>query len=286
MNNRVLVPLAIAIVLGLFTTPVSAQKPKKAKVENKSPRIPVVSCDLYSKGTYLTGRFHSNVLSTTDRFTREGLSMGTGCNYRSAHGKFSLEIGAEFYFGNLNLVHEEGRLKGSFSYLETGFKEWVRTALTLRKATVGLGVGVQKTTSSRFEINSLLINLWDTEYDFTKFGDEHLTSEGELEVWETGLDVSFPFRRNFFFMFGAQWQRYIVKANMDLDMEAKAILEVLYVNSSSINKKLDRTEDFFYLMPGVKWCGKKLCASLVVPWSAFISEAQSWGSTLQVEMKF
>lgn len=283
MNNRALATLAMAIVLGLFTTPASAQK--KAKEEHKSSNIPVASCDLYSKGTYLIGSFDSKKFDTTDRFTRKGLVLGTGC-YLHNRSKFSLGLGAEFYLGNIHFEHEETILKGSFSYLETGFKQWIKAALALHRVHIGLGAGVQITRSSRFGLNSLQVNLGGDWFDLTEFGAEHLTSKGKLQIWEIGLDTSFPFNRNLSFTFGLLWQRYLVNAHFDFDMEAKEIFEALHYDINSVKQDFNQSVDFFYITPGAEWCGKNVCASLIVPWGVFVSKAWSWGSALEIKLKF
>ena len=283
MNNRSLAALAITAILELFTIQVFAQKPKKAKSERAADRMRADWCGPYYKASHMLGFFNRS--KSDDRLERNGLSFGMGCYY-DARGKFTFGVGAELYFGNLNLSHEEEEFNGSFSYFEEGFKEWAKVGLNSNRVRIDLSAGVQITTGDRFKVNSLKVNLWDTWYDFTKFGLQHMASKGELEVWETGLDFGFLVSDKFSLALGAQWQRYKVKASMDFDQEAKKIFEILYFDINSLKKNFNASVDFFYLTPEAKWCGENICASLTVPYGAFTSKAWSWGSALQMEIKF
>lgn len=283
MNIRALAMLATAMMLELFPTPAFAQKSKKRKSERKFSEIVADSCELYSKKSFITGLFKRS--ESADRFERSGTSFGFGC-YSGPHSKFSLGIGAELRFGNLNLKHEEDVFKASFSYFEKGFKEWVSASIYESPVRISINLGVEKTASSRFSIDSVRVNLWDTWYDFTRFGLEHLTSRGDLEVWEAGMDFRFLIYQDFHLSLGTQWQRYKVRARMDFDAESKNIFNLLYFDVSGLEQGLNESVDFFYFTPGAKWCGKKMCASFVVPYGVFISKAWSWGSALEVGIKF
>lgn len=270
MKYRALAMFALVIIFGLLTNHAFAQNGKS-------------SCDLYSRGSFMTGMFKQS--ENVNRFERNGISLGFGC-YSGPNSKFSLGIGAEAYFGNLNFKHEETSLKGSFSYFEKGFKEWVRASVYESPVRISLGVGVQKTVSSGFNLNSVHVNLWDTWYDFTKFGHEHLTSDGKLEVWEAELNFQFLVHGNFYLTLGTQWQKYKVLARMDFDAESKKIFDFLQYDVSKLEQGFNESVNFFYFTPGAKWCGKKLCASLVVPYGLFISKAGSWGGSLEIGTRF
>jgi hypothetical protein len=283
MNSRVLATVAITAILELFTIQAFAQKSKKAKSERSVDRIYADWCGPYYKASHTVGFFNRSEIA--DQLERNGLSFGMGCYY-DARGKFTFGVGAELYFGNLDLAHKEEDFSGSFSYFEEGFNEWVKVGLNSDQVRIDLSASVQITTGNRFKVNSLKVNLWDTWYDFTKFGLQHMASKGELEVWGTALDFGFLVSDKFSIALGAKWQRYRVKADMDFDNEAKNFFGVLYFDIDSLKKNFNESVDFFYLTPGVKWCGENICASFVVPYGAFTSRAWSWGSELQMEIKF
>ncbi len=314
MKNRGLVTLISALIIGLFATPAFAEAeeeetPEKAnptparlasesvagrppiaksgagkeEKAHKPPRNPIASCGLYSNVKYLTGEFSGS--ESSDQFVRKGLGLGASCNY-SNRSRLSLGVGAEFYLGKFLLNHEEDSLKGSASYLEVGFKEWLSATLNLNDVKIGALVGMERTNSSRFRVNSAQANFGGGWLNLTKFAAEHLSSSGELEIWEAGLDVRFPFHRNFSVTFGGLWQRYQVVVRLKLDDEGRDALEALNYNVKNIEKDFKRSADFFYLTPGVKWCKKELCVSLTVPWGVFTANNWLWGTVLGTELQF
>ncbi len=283
MKRRGLVVSVVALILGLSAVPAFAQPAKKEPAVHKSARIPVASCDLYSKWVYITGSFSG--YSNSDHFTRDGMGIGAGCYYQN-HSRLSLGIGAEVYAGDFDIEHEEYVLKGSFSYLELGFKEWVRTALDLHHVSIGLEAGVEKTGSKGLGVNDLHANFGGGWLDLTEFAADHLISRGSLEVWEAGVDVGFPFNRDFSLTFGLLWQRYNVSAHIDFDMEGRDTLIALHQNPDGIKKDYSQSVDFFYLTPGAKWCVRRVWAALVIPWVVVTEQAWVGGTVLQVEWKF
>lgn len=291
MKNRGLAALIVALVLMLFVDPTFAEEAKEPKAENdKKPemvhkpyRTPTAWCSLYSKLMYLTGEFSGS--DRADRFVREGLKLGASCNYNN-NSRLTLGVGTEFYLGKFHLNHAEDGLQASVSYLEAGFKEWLSATLDLHPIKIVAIAGLERTNSSGFTVNSLQVDFGGGWYNFKKFAEEHLSSSGELEIWEAGLNVEFPFRRKFSLTFGGLWQRYEVTVRVRLDAEGKRVLEALEYDVSKVERDFKRSRNFFYLTPGAKWCGEKLCASLVVPWGVFQADKWSWGLALGAELQF
>jgi hypothetical protein len=288
MKNRGLAALISALLIGLFATPTFAEEEdtprlEKPKVAPKRHRPPIAWCGLYANLRYLTGEFIGSEKS--DKFVREGLSWGASCNY-SNRSRLTLGVGAEFYMGRFLLDHEEDGLKGSASYLEVGFKEWMKATLNLNGVKISALVGLERTNSNRFKVSSAQVDFGSGWLNLTKFADEHLSSSGDLEIWEAGLDVQFPFRRNFSVTFGALWQRYQVAVRLNLDDEGRRVLEALEYDVTKIEKDFQRSRNFFYLTPGVKWCKKDLCVSLTVPWGVFKAKKWLWGAVLGTELQF
>ena len=123
-------------------------------------------------------------------------------------------------------------------------------------------------------------------FDFKDFATEHRNSEGELEIWEAGLDVTFPFRRKFSFTFGALWQRYNLDLRVRIDDDGRRVLEALDYDADSVNRDFKHSAHFFYLTPGVKRCGGRWCTSLTVPWGVFKPNKWSWGAVLGTDLRF
>ena len=265
--------------------PVAKSESGKAPNLRKSPRPPAAWCGIYSKLAYLTGEFSGS--DRTDRFVRDGLKIGASCNYNN-NSRLSLGIGAEFYIGKFHLDHEEDRLRASASYLEMGFKEWGSLTLDLHPIKIRAVAGVERTNSGNFTLNSMLVDLEGNNdwLDVKNFAKDHLSSSGDLEIWEAGAEVEFPFRRRVSFTFGGLWQRYDVNVGVKLDAEGKRVLEAFEYDVSKVDRQFKRSRNFFYLTPGAKRCGEKLCASLVVPWGVFQSDKWSWGLVLGTEMQF
>lgn len=288
--------LNIALAISLLTAPAFAEDktdstpatdesgeagPPKA---SKSPRPPAAWCGLYSKLVYLTGEFSGS--DRTDNFVRDGLKLGASCNYNN-NSRLTLGLGAEFYIGKFQLNHAEDLIQASISYLEKGWKEFASLTFDLHPIKIVALMGVENTYSSRFKLGSLQVDLGNGDWlNLKKFASEHLTSNGELEIWEAGLNVEFPFRKRSSFTFGGLWQRYGVVVHVNLDAEGKRVLEALNYDSGKVDRDFERSRNFFYLTPGLKWCGKKFCTSLVVPWGVFQPDKWSWGVVMGTEMKF
>ena len=300
MRSISLSKLNIALIIALLATPalaeeakdtspnsgppVASKEPLRAQKPGKSsPRPPAAWCGVYTKLVYLAGEFSGS--TRADRFVRDGLKLGVNCNYNN-DSRLTLGVGAEVYAGKFHLTHEEDVLRASISFLETGFKEWVSATLDLHPIKIGAIVGVERTNSNRFSVDSLEVDLGTGYLSFKDFASQHLSSNGELEIWEAGLNVEFPFQRKFSLTFGGLWQRYSVAVRVKLDQEGTRLLEALEYDTAKINRDFNRSRNFFYLTPGARWCGERLCVSLVVPWGVFQSDQWSWGAMLGAELQF
>ena len=145
---------------------------------------------------------------------------------------------------------------------------------------------MEKTNSSGFTLKNLQMDFGGGYLNLTKFGSEHLQSDGELEIWEARLDVEFPFRRKFSFGFGALYQKPHVLVRVKVDDEARRTLEAFNYDVNKVEREYDHTSNFFYLTPGLKWRGERLGISLTVPWGVFLAKQWSWGAELNTELKF
>ena len=293
MKSRGLMALVIASMLGLFSTFAFAEKAaakagqakkvKNTKVENKTTEKSPMSLSLYSKGSYyMVGAFWDPYFS--DRLVRSGLSLGVGCHYTGKY--FRIGAGRELYKGTFAIGHEEPLLNGSFYFDEVGVKTWINTALILNGIEIGFTAGVEKTDTSALKINDLYIDLGSGWLNLKSFAAETLLSKVDFTIWEAGLDTVFPLNRNFSLTFGLLWQQYDANMHIDFDMYGQGVLQ--YFNYSLDNKKeVDISQSLFYLTPGIKWCkGKKVCASVVIPWGIFNSDAWSLGGVAGVEYTF
>ncbi len=291
MRKHVFAMLTVVFVFfGLYRVVAFAQvepekKEEKPKAKHKRS-FPVASCSFNSKGMILRGAFKED--GNNDQFSRTGFFLGMGCQIHK-RSPFSVGLGWGFYMGNFNLDHEEGLLRGNFSYLEIGLKQWLRFGLDLKVVNIGLELGVQQTNSSSFQVNNFELK-FDGEdngsLNLTDFAKAHLISSGELEVWDLGLDSSFPIGKKLSLTFGLLWQRWLISARIGLDHEALKTLEVLNVATDTVEQDFHRTVHFFYFTPGIKWCQAGLCAALTVPWATFNTERWSWGTSLELKYRF
>ncbi len=278
MKNRGLAMFFVVAVIGLCATQASAKKAKKHRA-----RKPAGSCGLYLDWRYLTGNFSSE--SSSDEFYRQGWGFGAKCSYNN-YSRLTFGVGAEIYSGSLQLNHANESLEGSVSYVELGFKEWVRAVYDFNHVKVGALAGIQNVNGGRFKINRMQVDFSDRWFDITKLASEHLTSVGRLGILEAGLDVEFPLPKRLSITFGVLWQRYNVFMSIKIDDEGKDILNALNYDVANVERELKSSPNFFYLNPGVKWCGKHFCSSLVVPWGVFQEKKWSWGLALGTEVRF
>ena len=73
---------------------------------------------------------------------------------------------------------------------------------------------------------------------------------------------------------------------IDFDMYARDVFTFFNYDVDNI-KEVDVSQSLFYLTPGIKWCkGKKVCASVTIPWGVFNSDAWALGGTAGLELKF
>ena len=288
MKNRPLVALIAVFVNGLFLTSAlaeEAKEPENAEVETQEKPIKrrIAWCGLYEHFQFLTGEFDKS--GGTDHLERNGLGTGMSCNYNN-RSRLSFAVGAEFYIGKLEFTHEQATLKGSASYVEIGMKEWLRAALNLNGVKIGVLAGVEFTRSNSFELESLQMDFGGGYLDLTKFGNDHLSSTGELEIWELGLNAEFPFRKKFSVTFGALYQKPHVVVRVKIDDEVRKTLQAFNYDVSKVEREYDHSANFFYLTPGVKWCGDRVCVALTVPWGVFLAKQWAWGLGLKTDIKF
>ncbi len=293
MKNRPLVTLAFVLINGLFATSALAdeassdgadpEENSEKPVADKSGKNPIAWCALYEHFKLLTGEFNGS--NGTDKLDRAGVGTGVRCTY-SNRSRLALTVGTELYVGRLNFRHEQDTLRGTASYIEVGFKEWVRATLNLNGVKISTMLGLEKTNSGSFKLKSLQMDLGGGYLDLTKFGAEHLSSDGELEILELGLDVEFPFRRKFSFSFGTLYQKPHVVVRVKVDDEVRKTLEAFNYDITKVEREYNRSTNFFYLTPGVKWSGERLSISLTVPWGVFVAKQWSWGAGLKTELKF
>jgi len=260
------------------------EKPKKSVVEPKThPRTGFSSCGLYLAGSYMIGEFSPS--DGNDHLTREGMGTGVTCNYGNHRSRFGFAAGLESYLGRFLLRHEEDNLKGSASYAEMGFKGWLKLLFDLYPVKLGLLLGLEQTHSSRFHVDSLQVDFGSGWFDVRDIAAEHLTSNGELDILEAGLEAKFPLYKNLSITFAVLWQRFHGSVKVKLDSEGKRFLEALYYDADKVNREFEYSTNFIYLTPGLKWCRKKLCASLGLDWGIFKEERYSWGLKLVVGRK-
>lgn len=288
MKNCPLATLIIILVNGLFLTSTFAEEATEpedteVKVEEKPIKRRVAWCGLYEHFQFLTGEFNKS--GGTDHLKRNGLGTGMSCNYKN-RSRFSFSVGAEFYLGKLEFTHEQPTLKGSASYTEVGMKEWLRAGLNMNGVKIGMSAGVEFTRSRGFELENLQMDFGGGYLDITKFGKDHLNSTGELEIWEAGLDAEFPFRKKFSVTFGALYQRPHVVVRVKIDDEVRRILGAFNYDVTKVEREYDHSANFFYLTPGVKWCGDRVCVALTVPWGVFLAKQWAWGAGLKTDIKF
>ena len=291
MKSRGLMAFVIASILGLFSTfafaegaaPKNEGQKKKAKIEHKPAETPPMSCAIYSKGSYyMVGVFWDPYFS--DRLVRSGFSLGLGCYYTRNH--FRLGAGREFYRGTFTIGHEEPLLNGSLYFDEIGVKTWINTALVFNSVEIGLTAGVEKTDTSELKVKDLYADLGSGWINLGLFASETLLSKVDLTIWEAGLDTVIPLNRNFSLTLGALWQVYDVNMQIDFDMYARDVFTFFNYDVDNI-KEVDVSQSLFYLTPGIKWCkGKKVCASVTIPWGVFNSDAWALGGTAGLELKF
>lgn len=287
MKNRCLMTLlATTLILGLCATPALSQQAGAPPVaKKKRARKPVAACDLYTRFIFMTGWFRDPDYYTGGRFSREGMAPGAACFYRP-RGRLSIGVGGDFYIGNLSFDLSNDEFEGSFSYLEGGFKEWVKIALNSHSAQISLAAGVQKNGNRRIDVRHLEVQLIGSSFDVTDFAGLHMKNTGNLEIWEAGLETRFPFGKKTALTFGLQWQRYNISTHTELDVEGYNTLSALNIDPDRINLSYQDFADFFYLTPGIERCGKHFCASASVPWAVFREEVGSWGIQTKIGYRF
>jgi hypothetical protein len=299
MRNSSFLKLNIALAIALFAAPAFAddslesedknppkEESSKVKPAHKPRRSPVSSCGLYTNLMYLTGEFNDS--KGGDHFVRQGWNLGANCIYNN-RSPFSIGIGAQFYLGRFLLTHEDDALKANVSYVEKGFREWISAILDLNGVKLTGTFGMTRTSSGGFYINSLDVNIGENNWlNLTNYAREHVSSTGELGTLEGGVDVRFPFRRNFSISFGVLWQRYSVSVRAKLDDDAKKVLEAFEFDTTKVERDFKHAANFLYMTPGVTWCtsGEKLCTSLQVPWGIFKADKWLGGAVLGTEFKF
>lgn len=290
MKNRSLLIFVISLVIGFFVTSAFADKKnvdkKEKKVEKtekpKKSHRRVASCGLYASLSHLTGEFNGS--DSSDRLVRKGFAPAMTCSYN--RGRTTLKFGSEFYIGDFRLTHEEDGLKGTASYLEVGFKEWVKAILNLPPVKLGVTFGVQRTRGSRFDVENVEVDFGGGWFDFTELATEHLSSSADLQIWEVELDAKFPFRKNWAVTFGVLWQNFSGGVRVKVDEEGRELLESLHYNVDKVDRKFDFSTQFFYFTPQVERCEKNWCTALKVPWGVFKSDKWSWGLTLETGLRF
>lgn len=291
MSNRGLTGLVLVLVLGLFTTPAFAQNSKKSPSQgqytgrktHKYHRVSPVSLSFYAQGSYyLVGSFFDPYNS--DRLVRSGLGLGVGCYYRS-HG-LQLGTGWEFYDGSFKINHIEPGLNGSLYFEEIGVKPWVNAALNFGGVQIGLTAGLEKTKTSTLNVKDLYIDPGFGWLNLGMFASEQVLSKVDLKVWELALDARFQSSRHLSFTFGLLWQKYQGAMQIDFAMYGKEVLKFLNYDVDNVIKKVDISTNSFFLTPGVRWCGKHLCASLTIPWGVFGSDTWSLGGITGLEWTF
>ncbi|KKR35540.1 MAG: hypothetical protein UT67_C0001G0045 [Candidatus Magasanikbacteria bacterium GW2011_GWA2_40_10] len=287
MKNRSLALFAVALSFGLSEAYAFAddevKEPVKAKVGQKRSRKQIASCGLYSSAAYLTGKFNSE--ESNDSLARTGGILGASCSYNN-RSPYSFGIDVEMYGGKFHFNHDEESIRGSVSYVEMGFTERVKASIETHGVKIGLMAGVQKTVSNRFKVDSLEIKVGGGWFEFKDLAAEHLSSSGDLEIWQAGLDVEFPLPKHLAITFGAMWQRYVVDVSLKLDDEGKDLLETLHYDIDKVERDFNNSANFFYIHPGIKWCWNKFCASLDVDWGIFKKTKWSGGVRLTVGAKF
>jgi hypothetical protein len=263
--------------------PVAKSEPGKAGNPRRSPRA-TSWCSVHSKLDYMTGGFSGS--SRADSFVRDGARLGASCSYNN-NSRLSIGLGGEFYLGKFHLNHAEEALEASVSFLEFGHKEWLSATLDLRPIKIVAVAGVESTGSSRFKVDSLQVDLGTGPLDLTDYGAEHLSvDKADLVIVEAGLNVEFPFRRNFSLTFGGLWQRYDVSVRVKLDAEGKRVLEALNYDVNKVDRDFERSRNFFYLTPGLRWRRGDWAFTGDIFWGTFSTQEGSSGVRLGVERRF
>ncbi len=300
MKNHGLSKSFFILVSLLLATPALADEAKKsedttpvppvAKDEStgapnmrKSPRPSTSWCSVHSKLDYMTGGFSGS--SRVDSFVRDGARLGASCNYNN-DSRLSIGLGMEFYLGKFHLNHAEDLLQASVSFLEFGHKEWLSATLDLHPIKITAIAGVESTGSSRFKVDDLQVNLGSDWLDLTDYGSKHLSSKGDLVILEAGLNVEFPFRRNLSLTFGGLWQRYDVSVRVNLDAEGRRVLEAFNYDVNKVDRDFDRSRNFFYLTPGLRWQRENWSINGTIFWGTFSTEEGSSGIKLGTEYRF
>ncbi len=286
MKNRGLAISSIALVIGMLASSFAfgQSADKKPEPAHKSNDTASTRCGLYWDGTYMNGEFDDS--DSQDHFLREGMGFGPSCSYNN-HSRVSFGIGGEFYFGRFRFDHTEDNLRGSATYLEKGFKEWLSATLNFHSIMISGLVGYESTNSSGFKISNVDVDIGNGWFDVTDLARQHLSSSGGVETWDVGLGVEFPFHHhNLSFMFGGLLQQYNLVLHLSSDSEGNKLLEALNYDTSKVNRDFSHSTAFVSLTPGLKWSTKYFDTTLTVPWGVFRPNKWTWGAVLKTEVKF
>ncbi len=239
---------------------------------------------------YLEGLSTASNSTDSDRFTRQGGSLGAECFFNFWQRRipwFHLGLETRYYTGGITVNHHTAYLDAVAAGTEIGAILKAKAFAATKYVDFGLYVGGEITPDGRLNISKLEIPLGGAVLDFSKFADEHLFVTGSLRTFEAGAFSRIKIWRKSTFTglsltLDVLWQMYFVTAQVVIDDVAKnALAAVGYYYERLVLTQF--TAHAYFITPGLEYCYNQVCAYVTMPWG--VANKDVWGGAVHAGVR-